>query len=163
MKIICLATDQDKIEVALIKAIDQSRFIANIERVGKNLKVFDVRLKKKKAYCGNHPSMCERPHLGPHTKRIYLEGADWVEFNDLINNVLDSLSISANVSTVQCVLRKGKLRRVVYSPVRKFNILQWVRDEYGEGAYVDYCGQIAPKSMFPVGTPGIYGEYSCVG
>jgi hypothetical protein len=143
---------------ALIKAIDESRFTVRfITKRGKrvkHLKLHEIRLRDKKAYCGNHPAACEIGG-GSHRKGPWLEGADWVEFNDLVNDVLDGLHISANVHTAVCIVRKGKRRRIRYGYFRHFNQTQWERDEDEDG-YEDYLGTWAPNSIFPMGTPGLY-------
>lgn len=57
-----------------------------------------IRLSVAKAYCGNHPGSCEFPdRKKPRT--TYLEWDDWVAFHSLVNEVLDSLSVYADVWT----------------------------------------------------------------
>lgn len=135
-----------------------SRFTAEVERVPRKItndaiRIRNIRLKDSKIYCGNHPAACELG--GSHRKGRTLEGADWVEFNDLINNICDRLWIRANVSTAVCVIRKGYERRIKYGMFRDGNFWQWKKDE-PDASYEDCCSRQAPYSEFPEGTPGIY-------
>lgn len=149
-----------QVAFALTKAIERSRFRANVLLVERGkMKVLDVRLRQKKPYCGNHPNACE---LGRQEKRAsYLEGADWVEFDDLINDVLDNLYVSADVESNVCILRKGARRRLHYSSYVAHTlgsgarVWQWRKDE-PPAYYGDYRGKGAPRSEFPDGTPGIH-------
>ena len=89
----------------------------------------------------------------------YLEGLDWVEFNDRINDVLDSLNVNARVYTSVCEIRRGTERRIHYGshpiPGNYMGLTEW--DKVGEDSdYEDYCGRIAPESTYPFGTPGEY-------
>lgn len=122
------------------------------------IKVVNVRLKESKPYCGSHPSSCDN-RVGFDTKprkSKVLEGSDWVEFNDTINDILDRLNLSANVKTVICILRKDTRRRIHYGEhIDSFGNPEWNMDE-ADNYYVDYCGSIAPDSSYPVGTPGLY-------
>ncbi len=73
----------DLIVKNLTQIFDQSRFVARIETRSNKITIHDVRLKEKKDYCGNHPFACPvRGFERPHKKYKYLEGADWVAFND---------------------------------------------------------------------------------
>lgn len=67
-----------------------------------------VKLKGAKDYCGNHPAACERIGIR-HVKRRFLEGADWVEFNDTLNDLLDTFCVSA---VVQSFVRDGTTDRL---------------------------------------------------
>lgn len=144
-------------------AISKSRFTAQLQFIGKHIKIADIRLKESKPYCGNHPAACERG--GSHRKAKYLEGADWIEFNDLVNDLLDSLNCSANVASSVCIIRKGLKRRIFYSYNRlSFGNNQWHKDEVESSAWGNYCGEKAPRSYFPDGTPGIISnQYHVVG
>lgn len=149
---------------ALHDAIHSSRFVAALARPNglKTIKITKVRLDKAKAYCGNHAKACEGDPNRKHRRASFLEGADWVEFNDLVNDVLDEQDVEANVDTTVCILRKGRKRRVRYESstfrgIRGLNG-EWVWDKDGpDSHYEDYCGTTsAPRSWFPKGTPGIY-------
>lgn len=145
------------VEAHINKAINHdSRFTVHIQFLSnKRLKMYDVRLKEKKRYCGNHPNSCEVE--GGRMGR-YLEGLDWVEFNDRINDVLDSLNVSARVFSSVCEIRRNRERRHNYDshlilPSR--GLYEW--DKRGEDSdYEDYCGRYAPDSTYPYGTPGEY-------
>lgn len=146
-------------------AITNSRFTAEVINPSpRTIKILKVRVKAGKAYCGNHPYGCEIG--GVDKKARFLEGADWVEFDDLLNDVLDSLNVDAKVSSSACILRKGRLRRTNYDG----NFLWFGKNAvWDKNApdydYKDYCGRVAPPSSFPEGTPGIYSKinYSVVG
>jgi hypothetical protein len=129
-----------------------SRFAVTFETIDRNkINVSNVRLMEKKDYCGSHPGTCQIQRA--HRKGAWLEGADWVEFNDRLNNVLDGFGVSANVASSVVVLRKGRERCIEYygQPSRGPNA-EWAK----YGRYADYCGKVAPASRFPLGTPGIY-------
>lgn len=146
---------------ALLLAIRESRFTADIELTGygNKLNISKVRLMSSKQYCGNHPSACENPNQR-HRKGTYLEGADWVEFNDLLNDVLDKLKVSANVASTICVVRKDVRRRIRYNNGERFpnGTWQWLKDESDDG-YEDHTESPASDSWFPEGTPGQYKQH----
>lgn len=158
-----LITIKDNSNVALVQnklaweINENSRFrVREIERQGdKVLKIREVRLKESKPYCGSHPNACD---IEGGRKGPWLEGADWVEFNDRLNDVLDRYDVNAYVRSSICILRKGTRRRVYYGSYlgNAFrNEYQWNKDEPDE-CYEDWCGKIAPASEFPFGTPGTY-------
>ena len=136
-----------------LDALARSRFTATLvdERHGRwfVLNIYDVRLRQKKDYCGNHAGPClvrEKRHF----ETRYLEGADWVAFNDMLNDVLDRLEAAADVASGHCTVRRGRRRRVHYGA----NGQIW--DRYGyEGDYEDWCGRKAARSTYPDSTPGI--------
>jgi len=137
----------------------ESRFVADITHSNHWVKINTVRLRHKKAYCGNHGGPCVRPHVKEHSRLPYLEGADWVEFNDMLNDICDNLSISATIASVVCVIRRGECRRVEYDTVGGAGT-EWAK----EGELQNCVGKAAPPSSFPEGTPGVYGtNYFCVG
>lgn len=154
---------------ALRAAIADSRFTAKLEHTEKTVKIAMVRLKERKYYCGNHPKACEvRTDAHKHRKLKLLEGVDWVEFNDLVNDILDALDVSCNVKTSTCTVRKGRRRRVIYESNTR-DTHAWVWDKDGpDYHYADNCGNPLPSrhlSMFPEGTPGIDSrrDYLCDG
>jgi hypothetical protein len=118
-----------------------------------------VRLKEAKPYCGNHPDACEID-AGPSRRGTTLEGADWVEFNDHLNDVLDRFEVSARVYStyVPVTIRDGRRRRIRYDSHTPMNARQSEWMEFGdmEADYEDYCGLVAPNSEWPEGTPGLY-------
>jgi hypothetical protein len=61
------------------------------------IRVKPVRLVKKKPYCGQHP-VCDpafAPEKKPNSTRLMW--ADWINFNRLVNTVLNKFRISADV------------------------------------------------------------------
>jgi hypothetical protein len=93
----------------------------------------------------------ERPHK--HTKN--LEGADWVAFNDMLNDMLDALSVSADVGSSLCIIRKGGARRVEYRGHLLGNGIdsEWDKDS---DFYESHLGETnVPRSEYPTDTPGI--------
>jgi len=151
----------DRLNFVLAK----SRFTARFEILPRGFKIINVRLNQHKAYCGNHPNACELGDNGQSRLGRYLEGADWVEFNDLLNNFFDRRSLSAYISSAVCIARKNELRRTHYGsyglPGRN---KIWNYDE-SDMHYTDNRRGKYMISTFPDGTPGIYGalKYSQVG
>lgn len=134
---------------------NDSRFTCQIDDRNGHIKLRNIRLKESKLYCGNHPNECENNFGGSPRRGKYLEGADWVSVNDLINDICDNLNIEANIYTSVCWIRKGTRRRTHYgSSLQGFN-WQWNKDEDGS-CYEDYRGEMAPDSTYPHGTPGEY-------
>jgi hypothetical protein len=154
MKIVVKQSDYplDRIQDYLWHEFYLSRFNVMFETTNHNtIKVSNVRLASNKNYCGSHPGTCRLQRQ--HRRGPWLEGADWVEFNDRLNNVLDQLSVSANVASSVVVLRKGRERCIeYYGQPNKGPNAEWAK----HGRYEDYCGMVAPVSKFPMGTPGIY-------
>lgn len=56
-----------------------------------------LRLTSPKPYCGQHPGECLVG--GPRKRSTHLEWEDWIALNGLVNDVLDSLEVSADVTT----------------------------------------------------------------
>lgn len=131
----------------LQQEIANSRFKCEMSSNNKVISFHKIRLKTSKPYCGNHAGPCLLG--GPDKKGAYLEGADWVAWNDMVNSVLDRMVIEANVSSLICVIRKGFNRRIEYSSGLNG---EWNK----EGVYANRCGQPPKPSKYPVGTPGIY-------
>jgi hypothetical protein len=109
-----------------------------------------IRLRAAKGYCGNHAGPC-RVTGKKHQRNRFLEGLDWVSFDDMLNDALDSIHHDGNVESAVCVIRKGRRRRVDY----------YGRDggefDRDTNAFEDYCGRLAPPSEHQRGTPGIIG------
>jgi hypothetical protein len=151
--------------------LENSRFTGELEDASTTrhyvIKIRNIRLREKKPYCGNHPAMCENTGE-TRRKGTWLEGADWVEFNDSLNDICDRENISADIRSSICILRKGRERRMEYG-YRQVNdrFTEWNLDD--EDSYENWCGkeELAPASEFPFGTPGLYlrgdSQYSCVG
>jgi len=149
----------EKLEATLNNIINNySRFNAKVVMTGSSLSVKQIRLKESKPYCGNHPIACEVIPGNKVRKANYLEGADWVEFNDLLNDVCDWYCVSANIRSAVCIVRKDVRRRTHYgyASTGRINVpWEWRMDE-DDKFYVDYRVKRAPDSSFPDGTPGIY-------
>lgn len=115
-----------KVKNALERKINlstKSRFTAEFELQGNgyDIHVKPIRLRAAKPYCGQHPGECLVG--GPRRKGRWLEWEDWVEFNGLVNDVLDQLQVSADVWSVppekmdqgsKMWIRRGTKRRVRY-------------------------------------------------
>lgn len=142
-----------------IELNDCSRFKAEVNVLSdKRIKIKNVRLKESKIYCGSHPFACD---IAGGRKANYLEGTDWVEVNDRVNDVLDRLNAIAYVRTSICIIRKGEKRRVMYNGHWKDlggTVLhpEWNKDEDDPDAYKDWRLKVAPPSYYPMGTPGTY-------
>lgn len=112
-----------------------------------------VRLNIPKGYCGNHCGPCQVRFGGAkkHKTLPFLEGLDWVSFDDMVNDALDSIHHDGDVASGVCVVRKGKRRRMDYygRDGGEFD-----REGYD---YEDFCGRTAPPSEYQEGTPGIIG------
>lgn len=147
----------DSLVVAIVSAFLSTRFVLDVCQSKGGIKITNVRLRQTKPYCGNHPKGCERPHAGKHKKASFLEGADWVEFNDRLNTVLDDLHVSAKVASSVCDLRHGQERRVNYSASTQSGNGTWIWDRFGKPDDYRACiGFKSSPSSFPFGTPGIY-------
>jgi hypothetical protein len=163
--------------------IERSRFTAKIEdgclkswnKLRNGIKLSCIRLRNKKDYCGQHPGEClinpfER-YPRKHPISIRLEGLDWVGFNDGLNDMLDRLNVSADVFSFnreagkitkhgarrlsRFYIRRGRCRYLEYTQARierDFRPLVFWTDSDN---YADYCGQQAPRSKYPSGTPGL--------
>jgi hypothetical protein len=112
-----------------------------------------VRLTEAKPYCGQHPGEClVNPFAGPTKKKrmTLLEWDDWVEFNGLVNDVLDEHGIDADVwSNPQETkgtmwIRKGQQRRLRYDYDDDFSG-SWSRTTglpvrvWNEGTHDQFC------------------------
>lgn len=121
------------------------------------LHVCSIRLQEKKDYCGNHPNGCEANVFGGRGRRaVFLEGLDWVDFNDRLNDALDVHHTEAWVESGVCVLRRGFERRINYGSHLRGNFYQWDKIGNVDCDYENYCGDEAPESTYPYGTPGEY-------
>jgi hypothetical protein len=127
---IALPKDSKITAQRLVSAIDRhlesSRFTAGLEIVasparayGSGIVVRPVRLRQAKPYCGQHPGECQVPFGGadrPKRKARYLEWEDWVEFNGVLNDVMDKLGVKADAWSVPMeAIDKGKkmyIRRI---------------------------------------------------
>jgi hypothetical protein len=157
-----------EVERALRAAVEASRF--TVGRIawdgdrtvlvgGKN--DLGVRLRTPRPYCGNHPAACEEqaPRVPAGRRNLtFLEGADWIAFNALVNDVLDQMEVNATVRNGGGItIRKDTRRRVRYGHT---TVRGWGRTFHNwepTGSpedYQDYCGREAPVARFDPGTPG---------
>ena len=163
--------DKDTIYRAIMTRINESRFLIDLSanmfgvpagmnymaispkgRFKAHFAIVGVRLREKKGYCGNHCGPC-RLTGRKHKKMKYLEGADWVSFNDMINDVLDELNVSANVFSSHCIVRKGPRRRMCYYGESGLEFYKDAdREDYSDRRLKGHEG-----SDFDWGTPGFYG------
>jgi len=143
----------------LRQRIAESRFVVDnicVIRHGRSpwrVNIETIRLRRSKGYCGNHAGPC-RVTGGRHRKSTCLEGADWVAFNNMVNDVLDNIHHDGDAGSRFVKVRLGKQRRIDYS---SFGHGDWI--PVGEpGDYADYCGKEPPEETeYPSGTPGYDG------
>jgi hypothetical protein len=138
-----------------------------------------VRLKQRKDYCGNHPAECADV-AKKHVQRKFLEGADWVEFNDMLNDLLDERKVSAVVYSRPpdgttdkhpLFVRRGMHRRWFYGSGYRNGIPSspmenQIWDGLGsEEADYYLASETTEKSFYAEGTPGVHQAhgYHCVG
>ncbi len=161
---ITVRTEPEALQVitTLYSYLDRSRFtVGSVETVkrprkGIEVRLFTIRLKTAKGYCGNHPGPC-RLTGRKHREGSWLEGADWVSFNLLVNDMLDRLDMEADVRSTTCWVRKGGNRRTSYGiVVGVFGHVDWEPDG-DETEYLDCRLMEAPDTKYPAGTPGIFG------
>jgi hypothetical protein len=143
--------------------LKQSRFNARIEMSRKDdreLEIKYVRLKRRKEYCGQHPGPCAGDGRQQIRTATYLEGADWVGFNDMLNDLFDEKEWEADIWSFgqefrgKMRIRCGRLRRVHYGASGPYGHMAW--DAYGmENDFEDWCGRQAPVSRYPEDTPGL--------
>ena len=167
MKVTCKSlTEASAVTDALKRSMHLSRFKCEYDMANKSamqrgnwyVTLSEVRLLESRPYCGNHPAECERPHPHGHKlrKAAYLEGTDWVAFNDMVNDTLDNLGHEGNAATAICVIRTNGRRRTNYGMYRSFNQNQWEKTGHLDQDYADCRGKTAPISDYPFGTPGTY-------
>lgn len=71
------------------------------------LDLAQIRLQKAKSYCGNHPGECVVG--GPRRKAVFLEWDDWVKFHEVVNDILDEMNLSADITTSGADVDVGRL------------------------------------------------------
>lgn len=153
-------TNPDDVIAAISTGFSGTRFtIGAVEQIGpRRIKLREIRLVEKKKYCGNHPGECllpQSPGQRSQGQRQYLEGLDWVDFNDHLNDVFDAMSMNARVRSSEVEIRQGLKRRVMYGSHLQGRFMIWdVQGTFDE--YEDWCGKVAPASEYPEGTPGEY-------
>lgn len=145
-------------QLSINSAIKRSRLSSSSFYYG-SIQVSVVRLKEAKQYCGNHSGTCLLTFETPKKKYKYLEGADWVEFNDMINDFLDKKKLSAIVESSEVRVRLNDMRRTYYSGDHR-----GVWHKFGDIEDYSCAFKQSVESDFEEGTPGIYKkEYSVVG
>lgn len=120
-----------------------------------------IRLKNRKPNCGQHTGPC-RLNFKKHQRKTTLEGADWVGFNDMLNDICDANGIEARITSKGqelerlMVLRSGRRRRDRYYSAA-INGQPWAGGENFDDFYDTHFGERAPaeRSDFTIGTPGI--------
>jgi hypothetical protein len=159
--------DANRFMKAIPGFIERSRFTVQevfIAKISKRLQIWyvqlkKVRLKKSKPYCGAHAGACVLKHDDGHQdpKRIFLEGSDWVAFNDMVNDCLDRLKMTADVTSDRATkegrlyARKGDARRLDYMKNHATH-----GDFFAHGAeYGCFIGKKSPPSKIEPGTPGV--------
>jgi hypothetical protein len=149
---------------ALVDRFALSRFVVRecyLRR--REVVVKGVRLRHKRDYCGQHPGPCvATPFPRPHRRSSCLQGADWVGFNRLINDLcdeggwaVDAWSTSTEFSG-KMRIRLGTRRRTRYGSEYAGPFGRQVWQAFGdeEEDFADRCGGKAPPEVYPEGTPG---------
>lgn len=133
-----------------------TRFTMRIETHRSKVTIHDIRLTYSKEYCGNHPLPCpNRGFVQKHKKAKYLEGGDWVAFNDFLNDCLDAMGCICNAKSSLCIIRKHGERCTAYDsrPQGDFNN-EWVKDS---GVFENKINSGTPvQAHYPEGTPGFH-------
>lgn len=100
----------------LLKEVEKSRFTvrADLEHLSKTqpgVKVTEVRLRNAKHFCGQHPGPCPVLFGGPrpHRKHKFLEGLDWVGFNQMFNDLMDRKKIDCDFFSYNREMRGGDI------------------------------------------------------
>lgn len=161
-------THASQVRFAILMELEHSRFECDVRTTAnsKGVTIHMIRKREAEPYCGSHPAECEvgtvRYAKGQEPKAPkakFLEGLDWVEFNDRLNDALDKIACDANASSAICIIRKGILRRTHYGFHVENNggrdTNEWNKDE-DDGHWQNWCGEVAPASSYPQGTPGSY-------
>lgn len=128
----------------------------------RSLRIVGVRLKRKKFYCGQHAGPCRNTIRRRHPLASYLEGADFVGFNDMLNDLCDKYSIEADIwstreSLGRLYLRRGR-SRCVYYECDYITGRHWHANKNVSTSFTDHHFGIktpAERSEFTDGTPGI--------
>lgn len=157
--------DANKLKAAIEKRLGKSRFqipqftvrsFSSKRYRGGHISIHQVRLKDKRLYRGHSvraPKAINRCRI----KSSFLHPLDWIEFMDILNDVMDDLQISANAYTSVLVFRQGKRRRMRYQKDDMgWIICRPIIDE--PGVWIDkYFGsRIHPQSEFDEQMHGAY-------
>lgn len=172
----CVTKDTDPQQIVDLlnnEYLPKSRFVIWTLEVGDfpracswkpSLKILGVRLRRKKYYCGQHAGPCQ---ISPffekkHKLASWLEGADWVAFNDMLNDLCDKYRISANIWSeresvgrlylrqwsARCNYYGGDHQRGQHWQGNKDTLSEFTTDHFG-------VAEPAERSDFEEGTPGI--------
>jgi hypothetical protein len=97
---------------------------------GGDVRIYGIRLRYRVKYWGNGPDMRDNPMLRTRgvPRMPFLQGLDWIDFNDSLNDMLDHHGIIADVCSARCVLRKKDRRRIDY-------LGKWTSEQQ-DGGYV---------------------------
>lgn len=156
--------DRSRFLVRFEKLSPQSRFIVGTRSVAPNFKLYlgSIRLWRKKDYCGQHPGPCLPSPLGerPHKRGSWLEGSDWVGFNDLLNDICDKLNLTVDIwshnreaHSGKYWIRQGARRRTGYLHEWTWGVRHWAKEQ--DSDFEDCRGQVSLVSNVSDGTPGI--------
>jgi hypothetical protein len=161
----------------LKKWFESSRFLLNQVNVrtgpivpkrfkGGQIQILGVRLKKPKPYFGNGPFANNDPmkrrgwnrKADPVVAKLsFLEGLDWIEFNDELNNFCDHFFLRADIASARCVIRRGQLRRVRYESTQIMGHHNIWRVRSGPEGYICSCeSPIVPFSTTNGEPSGFY-------
>jgi hypothetical protein len=158
----------NRLEAEIRLWLETSRFTARLTvefRQGRwGVKVENVRKRVRSHYCGQHPNECQAG--GGRQKRtgFWLEGSDWVGFNDGLNDLLDRLGVSADVWSSNRESMPGGRYYVRRKRCRRTNYESECAGGWGRVFFLwshqnpdfeDCCGKEAPRSHYPDGTPGV--------
>jgi hypothetical protein len=98
------------------RLVSDGRFSAALEDGPKrgDIVLRKIRLREAKLYCGQHAGPCDlpRPFERPKKKLRILEWFDFIEFNGLVNDVLDELHCAADVWSTPPDLRLDRGRKL---------------------------------------------------
>jgi len=154
------SNDKQRIARSLQSFVRRSRFTFDLVDAGERLlRIYKVRLRTRRYYCGNHPNVCNVDNGRKHPKALFLEGADWVDFNDRLNDILDKAGIECKITSMwsRWIIRNWDVRRWVYPsvpPRNEFSNYEWdLRND--EDLFTKGSGK-PEVSDFPYGTPGIH-------
>lgn len=130
--------DCKRISAALERAIGKDgRFLIQEPSVlPRRVELRGVRLLQAKPYCGNHAGPCV---LGrPLRSYRYLEGEDWIAFNEIVNDVLDKLKVAALVWSTRVDLLdhidmpRGMKRKLIIRHPMLGRRLHWDWEDKGD-------------------------------
>ncbi len=161
--------DRSKVVKAIKAKLEESRFTADVFEMNHHqhrlvIRLENIRLVDKKDYCGAHPNECQVNR--PHKTTRYLEGGDWIGWNDMLNDVLDRMKMDADAWSYNRESRGGGKYPIRLGLCRRTNyesemVCQWGRTFFhwdsavNADDFTNYCGKKAPRSTYPDGTPGL--------